>query len=322
LDRTATSGEGMKAHKNARTTQYSRQILVERIAQGLPAWQVAQDLGISRQTVHKWLRRARGEGLSGLEDRTTRPVHSPTRLSRSKLEHISALRLQRLTAEQIAGRLRLPRSTVSRHLSALGLGKLPPLHPPPPVVRYEREHPGELLHIDTKKLGRFRRLGHRVTGNRQQDSVGAGWDFLHVCVDDASRLAYVEIHPNELRYTATRFLIRALRFFRDHGVQVQRVMTDNGSAYRSKPFSKTCRWLRLHHKRTRPYTPRTNGKAERFIQTLMRQWAYQRAYPNSALRNAALPAWMHRYNHHRPHASLGRKPPISRLASPVCQQSP
>ena len=309
----------MKAHKNARTTHYSRQILVERIAQGLPAWQVAQDLGVSRQTVHKWLRRVRAEGLSGLEDRTTRPAHSPTRLSRSKLERISVLRLQRLTAEQISEQLRLPRSTVSRHLSALGLGKLPPLHPPPPVVRYEREHPGELIHIDTKKLGRFQRLGHRVTGNRHQCSDGAGWDFLHVCVDDASRLAYVEIHPNERRYTATRFLIHALRFYKEHGVQVQRVMTDNGSAYRSRPFSKTCRWLRVDHKRTRPYTPRTNGKAERFIQTLLRQWAYQRAYPNSGLRNAALPAWMHRYNHKRPHASLGRKPPISRLASRVCQ---
>jgi transposase InsO family protein len=158
------------------------------------------------------------------------------------------------------------------------------------VVRYEREHPGELIHIDTKKLGRFRRLGHRVTGNRRQDSVGAGWDFLHVCVDDASRLAYVEIHPDELRYTATRFLIHALRFFRDHGVQVQRVMTDNGSAYRSKPFAKTCHWLRLNHKRTRPYTPRTNGKAERFIQTLMRQWAYQRAYPNSSTQRRL--AWL------------------------------
>jgi transposase InsO family protein len=312
----------MKAHKNARTTRYSRQILVERIAQGLPAWQVAQDLGISRQTVHKWLARVRAEGSSGLSDRSSRPAHSPTRLSGSKLERISALRLQRLTAEQIAERLGLPRSTVSRHLSALGMGKLPPLHPPPPVVRYEREHPGELIHIDTKKLGRFQRLGHRVTGNRHQCSDGAGWDYLHVCVDDASRLAYVEIHPNELRYTATRFLIRALRFFRDYGVQVQRVMTDNGAAYRSTPFTKTCRWLRLAHKRTRPYTPRTNGKAERFIQTLLRQWAYQRAYPNSALRNAALPDWLHRYNHQRPHASLGRKPPISRLPSRLCRQRP
>lgn len=312
----------MKAHKNARTTHHSRQILVERVAQGLPAWQVAQDLGISRQTVQKWLARVRAEGPSGLQDRTSRPAHSPTRLSRSKLERINALRLQRLTAEQIAERLALPRSTVAKHLSALGMGRLPPLHPPPPVMRYERERPGELIHIDTKKLGRFQRLGHRITGNRHQCSEGAGWDYLHVCVDDASRLAYVEIHPNELRYTATRFLIHALRFFKDHGVQVQRVMTDNGTAYRSRVFAKTCRWLRLDHKRTRPYTPRTNGKAERFIQTLLRQWAYQRAYPNSGLRNAALPAWVHRYNHQRPHASLGRKTPISRLASRLCQQSP
>jgi transposase InsO family protein len=230
------------------------------------------------------------------------------------IERITALRVQRLTAAEVAQRLKLPRSTVARHLRGLGMGKLPPLHPPPPVVRYERQRPGELIHIDTKKLGRFRRLGHRVTGNRHQSSDGAGWDYLHVCVDDASRLAYVEIHPDELRYTATRFLIHALRFYRDYGVQVERVMTDNGNAYRSRAFAKTCRWLRLQHKRTRPYTPRTNGKAERFIQTLLRQWAYQRAYPNSRLRNAALPGWLHRYNHHRPHASLGHQPPISRLA--------
>jgi transposase InsO family protein len=240
----------------------------------------------------------------------------------SKLERIAALRLQRLTAAQIAQRLRLPRSTVAKHLGTLGMGQLPPLHPPPPVVRYEREHPGELIHIDTKKLGRFQRLGHRVTGNRHQSSEGAGWDYLHVCIDDASRLAYVEIHPDERHYTATGFLIHALRFFRGHGVQVQRVMTDNGNAYRSKAFAKACRRLRLQHLRTRPYTPRTNGKAERFIQTLLRQWAYQRAYPNSALRNAALPGWLHRYNHLRPHASLGHKPPISRLAAEIGKQRP
>ena len=224
------------------------------------------------------------------------------------------MRLQRLSAEQIAERLGLPRSTVAKHLSVLGMGKLPPLHPPPPVVRYERERPGELIHVDTKKLGRFQRSGHRAHGSRHQRSRQAGWDYLHVCVDDASRLAYVEIHPDELRYTATRFLIHALRFYSGHGVLVERVMTDNGNAYRSRAFAKVCRWLRLQHKRTRPYTPRTNGKAERFIQTLLRQWAYQRAYPTSALRNASLPTWLHRYNHFRPHASLGRKPPISRLA--------
>jgi transposase InsO family protein len=312
----------MKAHKNARTTPHSRQILVERIGQGLPAWQVARELGISRQTVQKWLARARTEGHSGLQDRTSRPAHSPRRLSKSKLERVMTLRLQRLSAEQIAERLGVPRSTVSKHLSTVGMGKLPPLHPPPPVVRYERERPGELIHIDTKKLGRFQRLGHRVTGNRYYRCQGAGWDYLHVCVDDASRLAYVEIHPDELRYTATRFLIHALRFFSDHGVQVQRVMTDNGNAYRSRAFAKACRWLRLQHKRTRPYTPRTNGKAERFIQTLLRQWAYRCAYPNSGLRNAALPKWLHRYNHLRPHASLGRKPPISRLAPKVGEQRP
>jgi len=304
----------MKAHKNARTTLHSRRILVERIAQGVPARHVARDLGISRQTVQKWLARARKEGLLGLQDRSSRPMHSPAALPKSQLERIAELRGLRLTADQIAHRLRLPRSTVSRHLGSLGMGKLPPLHPPPPVVRYQREHPGELIHIDTKKLGRFQRSGHRLTGDRHRRSEGSGWDYLHVCVDDATRLAYVEIHPNELRYTAARFLIHALRFYTDHGVQVQRIMTDNGTAYRSRAFAKTCRWLHVQHKRTRPYTPRTNGKAERFIQTLLRQWAYQRAYPNSDLRNAALPGWIHRYNHQRPHASLGRQPPITRLA--------
>lgn len=312
----------MKAHRNARTTLHSRRELVERIRQGLPAWQVAQELGISRQTVQKWLARARTQGDPGLQERSSRPAHSPTALPKSKLERIAALRQQRLTAAQIAQRLSLPRSTVSRHLVGLGMGKLPPLHPPPPVVRYEREHPGELLHIDTKKLGRFQRLGHRVTGDRQHCSEGAGWDFLHVCVDDASRLAYVEIHPNERRYTATRFLIHAVRFYRDHGITTQRVMTDNGNAYRSRPFAKTCQWLNVQHKRTRPYTPRTNGKVERFIQTLLRQWAYQRAYPNSGIRNAALPAWLHQYNHHRPHASLGHQPPVSRLAFKSGEQRP
>ena len=202
------------------------------------------------------------------------------------------------------------------------MGRLPPLHPPPPVIRYERDRPGELIHIDIKKLGRFRRLGHRILERGRGRSDGVGWDFLHVCVDDASRMAYVEIHPDELKHTCARFLIRAFRFFRHHGVTVERVMTDNGSAYRSRTFAKLCRWLDLKHKRTRPYTPRTNGKAERFIQTLLRQWAYQRAYPNSALRNAALPKWVHRYNHVRPHASLGRKPPISRLTSLGGEQSP
>jgi transposase InsO family protein len=290
-------------------------MLIARIREGQSARSIAQALGISVRTVRKWVARERAEGAAGLEDRSTRPKRSPRRLSAAKIERVVGLRLQRLTGEEIAQRLSLPRSTVAAHLSQLGMGRLPPLHPPPPVIRYERDRPGELIHIDTKKLGRFQRLGHRVTGNRHQSSDGVGWDFLHVCVDDASRLAFVQIHPDENKYTATRFLIDTLRFFRDHGVRVERVMTDNGSAYRSRAFAKACRWLGLAHKRTRPYTPRTNGKVERFIQTLLRRWAYQRAYPNSGLRNAALPQWLHRYNHLRPHASLGRKPPISRLTS-------
>jgi transposase InsO family protein len=290
-------------------------MLVERVRQGQPAGVVAAALGISVRTVRKWVGRERREGQIGLTDRSTRPLRSPRRLAAAKIERVVALRQARLTAEEIAQRLKLPRSTVAIHLARLGMGRLPPLHPPPPVLRYERQRPGELIHVDTKKLGRFQRLGHRVTGNRHQRCEGAGWDYVHVCVDDASRLAFVEIHADERKYTAARFLVRAIRFFRDHRITVERVMTDNGTAYRSRTFAKTCRWLKLQHKRTRPYTPRTNGKAERFIQTLMRRWAYHHAYPNSGLRNAALPRWLHRYNHIRPHASLGRKPPISRLVS-------
>lgn len=311
----------MKVHKNAKTTLQSRRMLVERIRQGQSAAEVARALGISIRSVRKWVARERREGGCGLADRSTRPRHSPTRLAIAKIERIAALRQQRLTAEEIAQRLRLARSTVSIHLTRLGLGRLPPLHPPPPVLRYERQRPGELIHVDTKKLGRFQRLGHRVTGDRGQRCEGAGWDYLHVCVDDASRLAFVEIHADERQYTSARFLARAIRFFRQHRITVERVMTDNGTAYRSHTFARACRRLRLQHKRTRPYTPRTNGKAERFIQTLLRRWAYQRSYPNSGLRNAALPRWLHRYNHLRPHASLGRKPPISRLAPQTGEQS-
>lgn len=305
----------MKVHGNARTTPQSRALLVERIRGGQSASQVAAAFGISVRTVRKWVARERHEGAGGLRDRSTRPMRSPCRLAAAKVERIVALRQLRLTAEEIADRLRLPRSTVSVHLARLGLGRLPPLHPPPPVIRYERQRPGELVHVDTKKLGRFQRLGHRVTGNRGQRCEGAGWDYLHVCVDDASRLAFVEIHADERKYTCARFLIRAIRFFRQHRITVERVMTDNGTAYRSRAFARICHRLRLQHKRTRPYTPRTNGKAERFIQTLLRRWAYQRSYPNSGLRNAALPRWLHRYNHVRPHASLGRQPPISRLTT-------
>lgn len=318
----SSAGTGMKVHRNARTTLQGRVLLVERIRQGQSAGEVARALGISVRSVRKWLARERREGLAGLADRSTRPRHSPTRLAPAKIERIAGLRQLRLTAEEIAARLRLPRSTVSIHLARLGLGRLPPLHPPPPVTRYQRERPGELLHMDTKKLGRFQRLGHRLTGDRQRRSLGVGWDYLHVCVDDASRLAYVEIRPDELKYTCIRFLIRAIRFFRRHGITVERVMTDNGTAYRSRAFATACRRLRVTHKRTRPYTPRTNGKAERFIQTLLRRWAYCRAYPTSALRNATLPRWLHRYNHQRPHASLGRKPPISRLPAISGEQSP
>jgi transposase InsO family protein len=229
---------------------------------------------------------------------------------------IERLRRQRMPGDRIARQLGLPRSTVGAVLRRLGLGRLKALDPMPPVVRYQRERPGELLHFDTKKLGRIEGVGHRITGRRSgaiNRHHGIGWEALHVCIDDASRLAYTELLPDEKKENAIAFLGRALDWFSRHGVDVERVMTDNGSAYRSHAFRAACARAGLKHIRTRPYTPRTNGKAERFIQSALREWAYARAYPRSYHRIAALPAWLHAYNWHRPHASLAGQPPMSRL---------
>jgi transposase InsO family protein len=201
---------------------------------------------------------------------------------------------------------------VARWLTRVGLGRLSQLDPPEPVRRYQRERPGELLHLDIKKLGRFDRPGHRVTGTRRGcRNRGAGWDFVHVAVDDATRLAYVEVLPDERKDTTTGFLLRALRWFRHHGIRVERVMTDNGSAYRSRRFRKVLRWLAIRHIYTRPYTPKTNGKAERFIQTLLREWAYGLAHPSSNARNADLPRWLDWFNRSRPHSALKGRPPLA-----------
>ncbi len=228
---------------------------------------------------------------------------------------IEGLRRQRLTGSQIARQLAMPRSTVGLVLRRLGLGQLKALDQPPPVIRYQRERPGELIHIDTKKLGRIAGIGHRITGyhvgvNRKR---GIGWDVLHVCIDDASRLAYTEILPDEKKESAIAFLDRALTWLARHGVAVERVMTDNGSAYRSHDFRRTCANAGLRHIRTRPYTPRTNGKAERFIQTSLREWAYARPYHSSAERTRAMQPWIATYNHSRPHSALGGISPATRL---------
>jgi transposase InsO family protein len=252
--------------------------------------------------------------LAGLADRSSRPhrLNQPT--PQEVVARIEALRRQRLTGQAIAAETGVSRATVSRVLKRLGLNKLKMLEPAEPVRRYEREHPGELIHIDIKKLGKFDRAGHRVTGQRQGcRNAGAGWEYVHVCIDDASRIAFSKVMENERKECAVAFLKAAVAYYASLGVTVLRVMTDNGSCYRSKAFGKACTKLGLKHIRTRPYTPKTNGKAERFIQTSLREWAYARAYETSRQRAAELPFWMHRYNWHRPHGSIGSKPPISRL---------
>jgi transposase InsO family protein len=305
----------MNAHKNARTTPFGRAVMIRRVLQ--EGWSVTAAAGsfeVSTRTVRKWLARFRREGRAGLENRSSAPHLVANKLPAPWLAMIARLRREyRMTGEEIALRLRLPRSTVASHLRRLGLGRLAALEPSEPARRYSRARAGELVHLDIKKLARFRRIGHRITGNRRQGSEGAGWEFVHVAVDDASRLAYVEILPDEKRQSVTGFLVRALRWFKRQGVRVERVMTDNGSGYVSHLFRKVCRLLRLRHIRTRPYTPKTNGKAERFIQTLLREWAYALPYRSSDSRAADLPRWLRHYNQERPHASLARQSPTAWL---------
>jgi transposase InsO family protein len=302
----------MSVHKNARTTPLGRAVMVRRIeVEGWTARAVADAFAVSERTVRKWLARYRAEGVAGLEDRSSRARVVANKLAEPWVAMILRLREYRLTGAEIADRLHLARATVAGHLQAAGLGRLTLLEPKPPVVRYQRERPGELVHLDVKKLARFDRVGHRITGSRRGQSSGVGWDFVHVAVDDASRLAYVEILKDERRTSTTGFLVRALRWFRARGIRVERVMTDNGSGYVSKLFAKACRLLRLRHLRTRPYTPKTNGKAERFIQTLLREWAYALPYRNADRRAAQLPRWLEFYNEQRPHAGLGGRSPAT-----------
>ena len=312
----------MNIHKNARTTPRSRAMLVHRVLrEHWPVSAVALAFGVSERTVYKWLARYRAEGGAGLHDRRSVAHRRPHALGPVWLALIRLLRQAKLVADEIATRLPLARSTVSAALSRLGLGRLRYLNPPPPVQRYEWARPGELLHMDTKKLGRIVRPGHRITGDRRDTVDGAGWEYAHVAIDDCSRFTYVEILPDEKRYTATRFWLRAVREFRRRGIRVERVLTDNANPYRSRPFRKACRWLGIATKRTRPYRPQTNGKAERMIQTLLRKWAYAVPYANSAQRRGALAPWLRFYNEERPHASLNRQTPVSRLAQLAEQQS-
>jgi transposase InsO family protein len=309
----------MNIHANARTCPKSRRLIVSRIEdEGWSLASAAEAAGVSERTAAKWLARWRAEGEAGLTDRSSAPTIRPTQLPATRLAAIEALRRLRMTAAEIAECLGMALSTVSRWLKRIGLGKRSRLEPPEPPNRYERKRPGELVHVDVKRLARFARPGHRVTGRDaqwgQRRAYERGWEFVHVCVDDATRLAFVEVLADEKGKTAAGFLRRAVKWFSSMGVDVERVMTDNGPCYRSTLHAVACRELGLRHLRTRPYRPRTNGKAERFIQTLKNRWAYGAIYGSSSERSAALPGWLTHYNFRRRHGSLGHKAPAARLA--------
>ena len=294
----------MNMHKNARLTVRGRERIVLRVESGQTLETVAEAAGVCPRTVRKWVDRYGREGLAGLQDRSSRPHQLRQPTPHVVVEEIERLRRQRWTGKQIAAETGVSPATVSRVLRRQGLNKLSALEPAEPVRRYEREHPGELIHLDIKKLGRIGSVGHRITG-RYPGAVnrhhGIGWEFVHVCIDDASRVASSRSWPTSAGESAVIFLEAAVAYYAELGIRIERVMTDNGSCYRSKTFGSACKRLGLRQIFTRPYTPKTNGKAERFIQTALREWAYARAYQNSDQRSAELCHWLHRYNWHRPH---------------------
>jgi transposase InsO family protein len=273
----------------------------------------AEAAGVSVRTVSKWRRRYREQGEQGLLDRCSAPASVPLRTGEARVAVIAALRRLRMTGAEIAETLAMPASTVSGILTRIGLGKLWRLEPLEPPNRYEKQRPGELVHVDVKKLGRIGRPGHRINGDRRTRTRGIGWEYVHVAIDDATRLVYVEVLADEKAATAVGFLRRAVAHFASLGIQVERLMTDNGSAYRATIHALACKALGIKHLRTRPYRPRTNGKAERFIRTMLGGWAYAAIYRNSDERHRALAGWLDYYNHRRPHRSLGRQAPLERL---------
>jgi transposase InsO family protein len=317
----------MKVHAKAPLSPIGRHRVVDRVlGQGWSVRAAAEAAGVTERTVYRWLTRFRLEGERGLLDRSCAPKRIPHRTPPQRVEAIAALRRLRMTAAEIAELLEMALSTVSAVLKRIGLGKRSRLEPPEPPNRYERRRPGELIHVDIKKLGRILKPGHRVTGTKRGQASThrngkpvrlAGWEFVHIAIDDHSRLAYAEVLGDERGPTAVGFLRRALAWFAGHGIRVERVMTDNGSAYVSHHHELACSELGIRHLRTRAYRPRTNGKAERFIQTLLREWAYVRLYGNSQERTAALTSFLERYNWRRPHGSLGHQPPGSRLTNLV-----
>jgi len=305
----------MKLDANAALSLHQRRRMARRVLeQGWTLTSAARAAEVSVRTAAKWVARYRAEGEAGLVDRSSAAHRVANRTGEERIQAIAALRRLRMSGAEIALCLGMAPSTVSGLLRRIGLGTLARLEPPEPANRYPRRRPGELVHVDVKKLGAIVLAGHRVTGERRHRARGrAGWEYVHVCVDDATRLAYVEVLADERAPSAVGFLRRALAFYRRHGIRVERLLTDNGSAYRSALHALACRALGLRHLRTRPYRPRTNGKAERFIRTLMGGWAYGAIYATSAERRAALDGWLWHYNHRRRHGSLGHQAPMARL---------
>ncbi|AQC69784.1 IS481 family transposase [Bordetella pertussis] len=304
----------MNTHKHARLTFLRRLEMVQQlIAHQVCVPEAARAYGVTAPTVRKWLGRFLAQGQAGLADASSRPTVSPRAIAPAKALAIVELRRKRLTQARIAQALGVSASTVSRVLARAGLSHLADLEPAEPVVRYEHQAPGDLLHIDIKKLGRIQRPGHRVTGNRRDTVEGAGWDFVFVAIDDHARVAFTDIHPDERFPSAVQFLKDAVAYYQRLGVTIQRLLTDNGSAFRSRAFAALCHELGIKHRFTRPYRPQTNGKAERFIQSALREWAYAHTYQNSQHRADAMKSWLHHYNWHRPHQGIGRAVPISRL---------
>jgi transposase InsO family protein len=291
--------------------------MVKAVEEGLTLKQAAACFKVSWRTAAKWVARYRKEGLQGLQDRSSRPAFSPTQTSNAQVAVVLELRRMRLPGFQIARQSGLSKATVSRILARHGLSKLSALDPAKPIVRYQRQYPGELLHMDIKKLARIVRPSHRVTHDRRDETRGAGYEYVHVAIDDCSRIAFAQILPDETHHSVRRFLYNALHYFASLGIRVRRLMTDNGSAYRSKYIASDLRQLDIRHLFTKPYTPRTNGKAERFIQTSLREWAYAATYQNSAHRADHLKPWLHRYNWHRPHSALNHSPPMASLNLPM-----
>ena len=305
----------MNAHSRAKTTPLSRELTVRRVkAEGWSRREAAEALGLSVRTVAKWLGRARDEGAVGLLDRSSRPRSSPTATPESLRRRVLELRGKRLVGREISETTGLPQATVSRILRKAGMGRLRSLQPPEPPNRYELPNPGDLLHIDIKKLARIvGGPGHRIHGDRTKIKRGVGYEHIYVCIDDHSRLSYVEPLKAENKETAAAFLERAIAWYRASGIQPRRLLTDNGKVFTSEPFEEILQKASIRHGLTRYYRPRTNGKAERFIQTMLREWAYRRSYSSSSKRRKALPRWLHYYNFHRQHSSLGGKPPMSRV---------